>query len=162
MKAFLACPTTNTRQRKNLAITEKFTLKECEPNRWDFPNCIACNCNPSGTKPNTTCRKNTGQCICKFGFTGRTCEICEIGRVNDFPKCSPVSKVLIVDGINANVIDFNSNQSCLFTLSQGIYQGCGGYNGNNGIVLCNGNNNVDNFCYESKIDDIYPTAGQKF
>ena len=146
LKAFQACPTSNAGQHK-----ERFTLKECEPNRWDFPNCLPCKCNPVGTKPNTTCRKNTGQCICKFGFTGRTCGSCEIGRVKDFPKCSPVSKVLIVDGMGANVIDFKSNQSCHFTLSQGIYQGCGGYNGN-GIVLCN----MDNFCYEStKIDDTF-------
>ncbi|KAG2458283.1 LAMA3 protein, partial [Polypterus senegalus] len=37
----------------------------CAPGYFNFPECIPCNCETGGTKPNV-CDPHTGQCICKF------------------------------------------------------------------------------------------------
>ncbi|XP_039610679.1 laminin subunit alpha-3-like isoform X3 [Polypterus senegalus] len=50
----------------------------CAPGYFNFPECIPCNCETGGTKPNV-CDPHTGQCICKENVGGRKCNTCRTG-----------------------------------------------------------------------------------
>uniref|UniRef100_A0AAQ4S3F6 Laminin subunit alpha-5 n=1 Tax=Gasterosteus aculeatus aculeatus TaxID=481459 RepID=A0AAQ4S3F6_GASAC len=47
-------------------------------------NCTKCNCSPCGTE---SCDPQTGQCRCKAGVTGPSCDRCEVGSFG-FELCS--------------------------------------------------------------------------
>ncbi|KAM8862639.1 laminin subunit alpha-5 isoform 2-T2 [Spinachia spinachia] len=47
-------------------------------------NCTKCNCSPCGTE---SCDPQTGQCRCKAGVTGTSCDHCEVGSFG-FELCS--------------------------------------------------------------------------
>ena len=38
---------------------------------------IACDCNSTGSQPNTVCNEMDGQCVCKANVQGRTCDECK-------------------------------------------------------------------------------------
>ncbi|XP_062236101.1 laminin subunit alpha-1 [Platichthys flesus] len=62
------------------------SCEQCAPGHHGFPVCAACGCDLSGTEEtlcNTTlgvcdCRQ-TGECLCKVGVSGRRCEECVSG-----------------------------------------------------------------------------------
>ena len=43
---------------------------------------LACSCNSTGTKNGTTCQQLGGQCHCKPGVTGQSCDQCKPGFFN--------------------------------------------------------------------------------
>ncbi|XP_062500242.1 laminin-like protein epi-1 [Corticium candelabrum] len=47
--------------------------------------CQACDCNILGS-PSDKCNRATGQCICRHGYTGRSCDQCKNGKTL-FPTC---------------------------------------------------------------------------
>ena len=46
---------------------------------------VACDCNILGS-PSDKCNRATGQCICRHGYTGRSCDQCKNGKTL-FPTC---------------------------------------------------------------------------
>lgn len=40
--------------------------------------CVACDCNAIGSVITDSCNAETGQCLCKENFTGRTCDRCMV------------------------------------------------------------------------------------
>ncbi|KAL3314565.1 Netrin-1 [Cichlidogyrus casuarinus] len=51
--------------------------------------CKACECNPTGTLNGTTCNAATGQCQCKMGVTGPSCNRCLDGYVKSLLPDQP-------------------------------------------------------------------------
>lgn len=60
-----------------------YACDECAENYWNLESgqgCIACDCDISGTRENTTyCDQRTGQCNCIDGRGGRQCNECPFG-----------------------------------------------------------------------------------
>uniref|UniRef100_A0A8C3JMH8 Laminin subunit alpha 3 n=1 Tax=Calidris pygmaea TaxID=425635 RepID=A0A8C3JMH8_9CHAR len=50
----------------------------CAPGTYGFPNCLPCNCNRDGTKPDV-CDPHTGICLCKENVEGAECDTCRPG-----------------------------------------------------------------------------------
>ena len=46
-----------------------------------------CDCTAEGTVPDTVCNRTNGQCVCRQGVTGRSCDVCEEGTDNMWPDC---------------------------------------------------------------------------
>ncbi|CAH0547109.1 unnamed protein product [Brassicogethes aeneus] len=75
--------------------TEGINCNKCKdkffrPNNkhWNETDvCQHCNCDIIGTKDGI-CDKQTGQCICKKGFSGDRCDICSLGYYG-YPDCKP-------------------------------------------------------------------------
>ena len=72
------------------------TCNKCVDQFFGFPSCkrmftnhyfffiiiiliAACNCEPVGTKKNTTCDLRSGKCQCNEGYTGEKCDQCAAG-----------------------------------------------------------------------------------
>ena len=68
------------------------TCNRCAPYTYGFSGgsdgCEECKCNLEGTVYNTMCDRSTGQCRCRQGVTGRTCDMCKPGHYS-FPDCYP-------------------------------------------------------------------------
>jgi hypothetical protein len=58
-----------------------YNCASCGPNQWGFNQCNGCydcECDTIGTvQASASCDLKTGQCTCKPGITGRTCDKCE-------------------------------------------------------------------------------------
>lgn len=65
--------------------TTSFLVKVCAllvSTWWLFSFIAACSCNSTGTENGTTCQHLGGQCRCKPGVTGRSCDHCLPGYFN--------------------------------------------------------------------------------
>ncbi|GIY26654.1 laminin subunit alpha-2 [Caerostris darwini] len=76
---------------KCLGNTAGWTCNECAPEHFGNAAqryCEPCSCNPKGSL-STQCDLTTGQCICKPGIVGRTCNRCADGFGNLEAGCEP-------------------------------------------------------------------------
>ena len=59
---------------------------ECAAEYYGFPNCAACECNPTGSE-NNQCNVDTGHCFCKTEkIGGDNCDKCA-ARHFGYPEC---------------------------------------------------------------------------
>lgn len=62
--------------------------QQCYPNSWGWEHkkgCKLCECDHNGAI-GQTCDLYSGQCVCREGFTGRSCEKCSDGYFG-YPAC---------------------------------------------------------------------------
>lgn len=72
-------------------------------NKWKFKT--GCQCYGNGTIDSTPCNKKTGDCACKFEFSGVNCDQCNEGYYS-FPTC-------IACECNGFAWDCNDNGVCI-------------------------------------------------
>ncbi|XP_030761280.1 laminin subunit alpha-1-like [Sitophilus oryzae] len=71
--------------------TEGWKCERCKQDHYGdptIPNCKICECDPLGSI-SKQCHNETGQCVCREKFVGRTCDRCEVGYGNVTALCQP-------------------------------------------------------------------------
>uniref|UniRef100_A0A0N5ARB5 Laminin subunit alpha n=1 Tax=Syphacia muris TaxID=451379 RepID=A0A0N5ARB5_9BILA len=64
----------------------------CSPGYYSPPQCLPCECSPSGTE-GKVCLPQNGQCPCKPNYTGQFCDECSVGFTNKtgvYCNCDPL------------------------------------------------------------------------
>ena len=54
-----------------------------------LPTCLECGCDLEGTGGDVSCADSTGQCNCRDGWSGFTCDICASGYYYEAGDCLP-------------------------------------------------------------------------
>ena len=69
---------------------------KCKANHYNFPHCLACECNVEGSETES-CHDTTGKCECKGdNITGSKCDACASNyTMGGFPKCGKEFKFRI-------------------------------------------------------------------